>query len=434
MMTQFTDPSGAAGLQVVENGANDTVTITDDPKAGTTTVVADGKSQTFKKLFADFDLELVGTKDALTFDIANAYIGRSVSVLANLGPGENHFTFNPGLTAITAHSSVNLSVVGHNGNDFVNLSFGDILESRVNVNEHGIGGSKTPVSPAAVRDSITFGLARSGIRNSSVDVNVGLGTGNTNFQFNYGSDLGHLAPPAGTPASAADFGPSSFNVSITGSARPHDVDNISLFANGEINTGSTLNWDTRLGGGNDSFTAVFDGNLWQVDDDGGEFISGAHLGGAGHFTVEAGSGNDTIDFHSINQDHTIELSGLFDIGITGGAGKDNINVDFGGAGGFTDDDPFELRATNRAFRLRINGDTGDDTIDVNLSNAPTATFGYDIAIVGGTGHNAITFVGVNNGGNPNFGPAGSVLIDRGGGISETEVFGNFSVQTVNTAL
>src|SRR5262249_40893027 len=157
-----------------------------------------------------------------------------------------------------------------------------------------------------------------------------------------------------------------------------DVDNISLFANGEINTGSTLNWDTHLGAGNNSFTAIFDANLWQVDDDGGAFISGPHLGGAGHFTVEAGSGNDPIDFHSINQNHTIELSGLFDIGITGGAGKDDITVDFGGAGGFTDDDPFELRATNRAFHLRINGGTGDDTIDVNLSNASTATFGYDI--------------------------------------------------------
>jgi hypothetical protein len=71
---------------------------------------------------------------------------------------------------------------------------------------------------------------------------------------------------------------------------------------------------------------------------------------------------------------------------------------------------------------------------VNVSNAPTATFAYDIAIVGGSAHNAITFVGVNNGGTPNFGPAGSVLIDGGGGVSDTEVFGNFPVHTVNTDL
>jgi hypothetical protein len=271
-------------------------------------------------------------------------------------------------------------------------------------------------------------------------VNVALGTGNTNFQFNYGSDLGHLAPPAGAAPSASDFGTSTFNVSITGSSRSQDADNISLFANGEINTGSTLNWDTHLGNGNNTFDAVFDANLWQVDDDGGQFIIGPggttppHSGGAGHFNVEAGTGNDTILFRSINQDHTIELSGLFDINIQGGSGKDAITVDFGGAGGFTDDDPFEKVATNRDFRLRINGGTGNDTIDVNVSNAPTATFAYDIAIVGGTAHNDITFVGVNNGGSPNFGPAGAVSIDGGGGVSDTEVFGNFSVQTSNTDL
>jgi hypothetical protein len=429
-VTQFIDPSGAAGLRVVENGSNDTVTITDDSTAGTTTVVADGMSQTFTKQFADFDLRLMGQKDSLEFDVTGAYSARRVSVLADLGKGENHFTFNPGRTAITNHSDLSLDVVGHNGNDFVSLSFGDILESRVNVNEQGIGGSKARVTPPDIRDSITFGIARSGIRNSSIDVNVSLGTGNTNFQFNYGSDLGHI----GEPFVASDFGPSTMNVSITASGRSQDVDNITLFANGEINTGSTLNWDTKLGAGNNTFKAIFDANLWQVDDDGGFFISGPHLGGAGHFNVEAGSGKDAIDIHSINQDHTIELSGLFDFNITGGSGKDAITVDFGGAGGFTDDDPFELRATNRAFRLRITGGTGTDTIDVNLSNAPTATFTYDIAIVGGSAHNDITFVGVNNGGTPNFGPAGAVSIDGGGGTTDTEVFGNFSVQTMNTDL
>jgi hypothetical protein len=80
----------------------------------------------------------------------------------DLGKGENHFTFNPDLTAITNHSDVNLNVVGHNGNDFVNLSFGDILESRVNVNASNLGGSTGGTSP------------------------------------NYGSDLGHLAPPPTT--------------------------------------------------------------------------------------------------------------------------------------------------------------------------------------------------------------------------------------------
>jgi len=114
--------------------------------------------------------------------------------------------------------------------------------------------------------------------------------------------------------------------------------------------------------------------------------------------------------------------------------KDNINVDFGGPGGFTDDDPFELVATNRAFRLRIDGGAGPDMIDVNLSNAMTATFVYDVAILGGRSKNNITFVGLNQGGSPTFGPGGSVSIDGGFGKTEVEVFGNFPVNVVNAKL
>jgi len=71
---------------------------------------------------------------------------------------------------------------------------------------------------------------------------------------------------------------------------------------------------------------------------------------------------------------------------------------------------------------------------VNLSNTVTATFAFDVAIQGGSGTNAITFVGVNPGGNPTFGPAGSVFIDGGLGRSEAEVFGNFPVVVLNAQL
>jgi hypothetical protein len=434
-VTPFTDASGAAALRVVENGANDAVTITDNSTANTTTVIADGHMRTFDHQFALFDLELVGKKDALTFDLAGAYNMRHANLQVSLGTGENHFTFNPDLTAITNHSNLNLNIVGHNGNDFLNLSFGDILESRVNVAAHGIGGGKTPLSASDVRDVITFGTRRAAGRNASVDVNIGFGTGNNNLQFNYGIDLGHRAEPNGAADQPGDFGPGTFNVNIADSGRRQDVDNVTLFANGEINTGSTWNFNTQLGGGNNTFKAIFDANDFQVDDDGGVFSPGPtpgtfspHSGGAAHFNVLAGSGKDTIDFHSINQAHTIELSGLFDINILGGSGKDNINVNFGGPGGFTDDDPFELAATNRAFRLRIDGGTGNDTIKVNLSNAQTATFAYDVAIQGGSGTNHITFVGVNPGGHPTF-VGDAVFIDGGpGGHNTVDVFGNFPTE------
>jgi hypothetical protein len=436
----FTDPrTGAAGLRIHSDGRNDTVTVTDDSATHTTTVVADGKTIAFDHQFALFDLELMSRKDALTFDVAGAYTGRHESVRVSLGAGENHLTFYPGLTAITNHSDVALSILGQNGNDFLNLNFGDILESRLDVAARNLGGSQTPLNPAEARDTITFGAARAGIRNSSVDLNVALGTGNNNLRINYGSDLGHLAGPAGTPDKPGDFGPSTFNVNVSDSGRRRDVDNVTLFANGEVNSGSTLNFNTQLGAGNNSFQAVFDANLFQIDDDGGVFSPGPtpgtfapHSGGAAHFNVLAGGGRDPVSFQSINQGHTIELSGLFDVNVLGGSGKDRVKIDFGGAG-FTDDDPFELAATNRAFRLRVTGGPGDDAIKVNLANAPTATFGWDVALQGGSGRNDITFVGTNPpGGTPTFGPAGSVLIDGGFGDHNTvDVFGNFPVVVEN---
>jgi hypothetical protein len=90
-------------------------------------------------------------------------------------------------------------------------------------------------------------------------------------------------------------------------------------------------------------------------------------------------------------------------------------------------------ATNRAFRLRVNGGSGDDTTKVNLANAATATFAWDVAIQGGSGRNDITFVGTNPvGGSPTFGPAGSVFIDGGFGADNTvDVFGNFPVEVLD---
>src|SRR5262249_6251492 len=151
----------------------------------------------------------------------------------------------------------------------------------------------SPLSPSVSappfrpRDSITFGTSRAGIRNSSVDVNVDLGRGTNNLAFNYGSDLGHLA--GSDPAAPGDFGPSTFNVNITGSTQPQDVANVTLFANGEVNTGSTLNFNTQFVTGNNTFKAVFDANEFQIDDDGGEFLSGPHQGGAAHFNVQGGT-------------------------------------------------------------------------------------------------------------------------------------------------
>jgi hypothetical protein len=317
------------------------------------------------------------------------------------------------------HSDVNLNVIGHNGNDFVSLNFDDITESRVNVNVHGIGGSQQRNSPGNA-DSITFGHAGeiAEVRNSSVNVNVGLGNGNIDLAFNYGVVLGNFTNGPGPTR----FGPANMTVNITGSSRSRDVDNITLFANGVVDSGSRLNFTTNLGAGNNSFKGVFDASTFHIADS-----ASTGIGGVANFVVQAGRGNDTISFKSINQNNAMELSGQFNISIFGGSGRDNVKVDLGGAG-FTSS-AFET-AANSALSLRFDGGSGDDTLRVNLANSATASFDYDLAIFGGSGNNDITFIGTNPaGGTPTFGPSGSVFIDGDGGT--VDVFGNFPTEVVN---
>src|SRR5262249_35236616 len=238
-------------------------------------------------------------------------------------------------------------------------------------------------------------------RNSSVDVNVALGRGNTNLAFAYGVDLGDFADVPGP----AGFGRSTMNVSITGSRRGQDVDNVTLLASGAVDTGSTLNFNADLGAGDDRLAALIDAANFRSANG-----AGGTAGGAAHVSVEAGSGDDAISFRSLNQSHAIELSGLLDVDILAGSGEDNIKVDLGGAG-FTDGVAAARAATNRGFRLRLLGGSGDMTAKVNLANSATATFDYDVAILGGSGAKDITFIGTNPvGGTPTFRPIGPVLI------------------------
>src|SRR5262249_1585992 len=212
------------------------------------------------------------------------------------------------------------------------------------------------------------------------------------------------------------------NVTITGSSRRRDVDNVSLFANGVVDSGSMLNFTTNLGAGNNSFNTVFDASTFRIADD-----AGTGTGGVANFTVQAGPGKDSISFKSVHQNNPPALSGQLGINILGGSGKDSIKIDLGGAG-FTDS-AIET-ATNRAFRLRFEGGSGDDTVKVNLANSPTASFDYDVALFGGSGDNDFTFIVTNPvGGTPTFGPSGSVFLDGNGGT--VDVFGNCPPELVN---
>src|SRR6516162_1361773 len=95
---ELTDARGAVtGLSVVANGANDMVTISDNSATGHTTVVADGRTMDFAQQFPLVDLELMGSRDFANFNIVGDYNQRHADLFVDLGTGENHFTFNPGL-------------------------------------------------------------------------------------------------------------------------------------------------------------------------------------------------------------------------------------------------------------------------------------------------------------------------------------------------
>ena len=85
------------------------------------------------------------------------------------------------------------------------------------------------------------------------------------------------------------------------------------------------------------------------------------------------------------------------------------------------------------MRLRLLGGSGAEAAKVSLVNSPTATFGYNVARLGGGGANDVTFVGTNPvAGTPTFGPSGSILIDPGlGGDDRVDVFGNLPVKVVD---
>src|SRR5262249_29392123 len=178
----------------------------------------------------------------------------------------------------------------------------------------------------------------------------------------------------------------------------------------------------NLGAGNNSFNAMFDANNFRIADG-----AGGTTGWAPRFNVQGGRGQDSISVSRTPPGPPPRPEGFLRPQTPGGSGKDTIRTDFGEAG-FTDGGP-GVPATSRAFRMRIVGGSGDEMTSVNLANAPTATFGWDVAILGGDGENDITFAGTNPGGTPTFGPAGSVFIDgKGGRVDES---GNFPVDVVN---
>ncbi len=71
-INQTTNADGTFTLHVSGTSHHDNVSILDDLKDGTTTVIANGKTQVFDHVFSDFDIKLQGKHDHVAFKVVTA--------------------------------------------------------------------------------------------------------------------------------------------------------------------------------------------------------------------------------------------------------------------------------------------------------------------------------------------------------------------------
>jgi hypothetical protein len=418
------DAGGASFLQILGDRKDQTLLIEDDGgSSGTSTakVFLDANSNgiltdpgdvngvTFDNIEV-FDIHLAGGSDHFTFHVTGDYHGVHKTVIADLGSGNNDFTFTTNTSdighSILGGSRVALDVLGGNQNDFTPVHFDAISDSAVSVYESLGGGADVGprVHHVTTPSSISFNGT---VDNSSLDTWVDLGPGGNLFAFTLGGDVGNSSP--------ADV-----SVNLLGGP---NADQVITNLTGNVNTASIVNVNVQLGDGNDRFTGVFDLAHFDVTN-----TSGAVAGGTVHLTVNGGAGNDTLLVTRGDASGPATLDGWLDLNLNGGAGNDTIGVDFGfDAGSPMAFGTADEHALLRGLHLRVYGGAGNDTIDVVLSNDATATFDYDVEVFGNDGNDAITFTGVNDGGSPGY--SGSIVLDGGSRLD----FGHGDVLTVGSA-
>jgi hypothetical protein len=172
-----------------------------------------------------------------------------------------------------------------------------------------------------------------------------------------------------------------------------DLANVSLA--GTVGSGGRLIYQAALGKGADKFNAVFAQPSFSVAS-----------GGEARFHVDAGVGTQMINFYRTTGG-AINVGGVLDIAVNGGAGTDKIDLELGGAG-------FVCTGT---FRVHLNGDAGNDTLTLAADLDAASSPNLDILLHGAAGIDVLTLNLNNAGANAaaNYGPAGAAIVDGGSG-------------------
>lgn len=399
--------TGSAGKEnvLITEGANTTILSIDANGDGDFTDPGDKNAMDLGVSIHTFAIDLKGGNDGFTYDAPNLK-GVQKSVNINLGSGNNSLRINaPNIVNDGARSDVRFDILGGSGNDFFDIEFANVVNSRLAVTGHFLGGADGQLDAAGKKIIGPSKLAFTGNKNiddSTVHIDLDLGTGSNAFDFFFKTDPGF----GGTP--------SVVDVNITGSDGAKDVDDISFRTDsGTPYIESMMRVNVNLQGGNDRFIAKTTGDFVAVN-----------TGGILALDVNGGAGNDILQVTTSGQSFPVPLGGLYDVTLRGGEGNDVISFDFQGINSST-------TSLRHGLRLLADGGAGNDTITASITTTSSATLDLDIALRGGSGDDFLAFFGSKNGGNPTLGPGGRVLLDGGFGNNFATTGGDFTVARFN---
>jgi hypothetical protein len=382
---------GSTGINLVITGTPAKQTLIVNVSAASTTVYLDcnGNNQFTDagdlngSVFANdhrvFDIQL-GGYDVITFNVAGDLNNSGKNAQIVLGPGINTVNVTSTATLIDANSRVLVDVIGNAGPDTITGSIGSTIDASTFQIRADLGLGN---------DSVNVAFPGAFVNGAVISVDGQLGAGVNAFAV----------------SKTGTFTTSTMNVDVEGGPW---TDSVQVFLGSPLAANSRYFASAELGAGNDTFKGSVDFTQLQLG-----------AGSEAHFRARGGLGNDTL---SVTRNGTtgnvIQSGGMLDVDLNAGAGYDSITVDLGGSS--------YNPGSNSLLRLRADGGVGNDIMSFVVDAVAASTPNIDASITGGSGNDAVSIALNDNGGNAaaNYGPAGVVLIDGGGGVDSCPTTGN----------
>ncbi|RYG89967.1 hypothetical protein EU803_15220 [Loktanella sp. IMCC34160] len=341
----------------------------------------------------------------------------SVQVQSSSGWTTINFTEIENLLLPPPYSTLNGTVSGTTGNDFINTSYtGDPQGDKVDNNDailSGHSGNDDLIDAGAGNDTISAGAGNDTVYGGTGNDTLMASAGNDTFyggndsdrlvlvdgMFNgevfFGGEGGNDLDIIDTPYSSTTdktvvlSGSGQGTISdSTGTATFYQVEAIyTSFGSDYIDASADLTgMDLSAGGGNDTVIGG-SGNDWLIGDMGNDTLYGGAgddgiEGGAGNDSIYAGTGNDTVYGGDLND---LIYGGDGDDRIFGGADSDII---YGGAGNDTIY-TYTLSGADQSADS-VDGGAGNDTIIGNFGDDTIAGGDGNDEIFGGDGNDDLS--------------------------------------------